>query len=132
MLQFFRDLPDTMSLNEIQPSDIFFFVHLNHPFIRYLALTPAYRILYFQVAPFSNAVFSFSGSLLVCHYHPGLADKVEAWDVATPLTWERYTGNWRGSYEGWLFKKWDLNTTIPTAKPNVRFGKQIFDRLLNA
>jgi phytoene dehydrogenase-like protein len=23
-------------------------------------------------------------------------------DVATPVTWERYTGNWRGSYEGWL------------------------------
>ena len=23
-------------------------------------------------------------------------------DVATPVTWNRYTGNWRGSYEGWL------------------------------
>lgn len=33
---------------------------------------------------------------------PGLAAKVEMRDVATPLTWERYTGNWRGSYEGWL------------------------------
>ena len=33
---------------------------------------------------------------------PGLASKVEMHDVATPITWERYTGNWRGSYEGWL------------------------------
>ena len=33
---------------------------------------------------------------------PGLAKQVEMRDVATPLTWERYSGNWRGSYEGWL------------------------------
>jgi phytoene dehydrogenase-like protein len=33
---------------------------------------------------------------------PGLAANVEMRDVATPVTWERYTGNWRGSYEGWL------------------------------
>jgi phytoene dehydrogenase-like protein len=33
---------------------------------------------------------------------PDLADKVEMVDVATPATFERYTGNWRGSFEGWL------------------------------
>jgi phytoene dehydrogenase-like protein len=33
---------------------------------------------------------------------PGIADQVEAVDVATPLTYERYTGNWQGSMEGWL------------------------------
>jgi len=33
---------------------------------------------------------------------PGIHDKVEMRDVATPVTWNRYTGNWRGSYEGWL------------------------------
>jgi phytoene dehydrogenase-like protein len=33
---------------------------------------------------------------------PGLAGQVEAVDVATPLTTERYTGNWQGSMEGWL------------------------------
>lgn len=33
---------------------------------------------------------------------PGLADQVEMRDVATPMTWERYTGNWKGSFEGWL------------------------------
>jgi phytoene dehydrogenase-like protein len=33
---------------------------------------------------------------------PGFADQVEAVDVATPLTYERYTGNWQGSMEGWM------------------------------
>jgi phytoene dehydrogenase-like protein len=33
---------------------------------------------------------------------PGIRQKVEMRDVATPVTWERFTGNWRGAYEGWL------------------------------
>jgi phytoene dehydrogenase-like protein len=33
---------------------------------------------------------------------PGLASQVEMCDVATPMTWVRYTGNWRGAYEGWV------------------------------
>jgi len=33
---------------------------------------------------------------------PGLSEQVEMTDVATPMTWVRYTGNWKGSYEGWL------------------------------
>ena len=31
-----------------------------------------------------------------------LVDRVEEVDIATPLTWERFSGNWRGAYEGWL------------------------------
>jgi len=33
---------------------------------------------------------------------PGFEDHVEMRDVATPITFHRYTGNWKGSYEGWL------------------------------
>ena len=33
---------------------------------------------------------------------PGIAGQVEVVDVATPLTYERVTGNWQGSIEGWL------------------------------
>jgi phytoene dehydrogenase-like protein len=33
---------------------------------------------------------------------PGLSEQVEMVDVATPMTWVRYTGNWKGSYEGWM------------------------------
>jgi phytoene dehydrogenase-like protein len=32
---------------------------------------------------------------------PGIAPKVEVTDVATPVTYERYTGNWRGAFAGW-------------------------------
>jgi phytoene dehydrogenase-like protein len=32
----------------------------------------------------------------------GIASAVEVVDVATPATWHRYTGNWQGSYEGFL------------------------------
>ena len=34
--------------------------------------------------------------------YPGISNLVEVTDVATPLTFERYTGNWKGSFEGWL------------------------------
>ena len=33
---------------------------------------------------------------------PGIKEDIEVTDIATPVTWERYTGNWQGSYEGWL------------------------------
>jgi phytoene dehydrogenase-like protein len=33
---------------------------------------------------------------------PGLAAQVEMRDVATPLTFHRYTGNWQGTFEGWM------------------------------
>ncbi len=33
--------------------------------------------------------------------YPGLASNVEMWDVATPHTFERYSGNKRGSFIGW-------------------------------
>jgi len=32
---------------------------------------------------------------------PGFSSQVEMWDVATPITFERYTGNWKGSALGW-------------------------------
>jgi phytoene dehydrogenase-like protein len=33
--------------------------------------------------------------------YPGLREQVEAVDVATPITYERYTANWRGAFAGW-------------------------------
>jgi phytoene dehydrogenase-like protein len=32
---------------------------------------------------------------------PGLSDAIEVVDVATPVTYERYTANWRGAFAGW-------------------------------
>lgn len=33
---------------------------------------------------------------------PGISQDIDVYDVATPVTFERYTGNWKGSFEGWL------------------------------
>ena len=33
---------------------------------------------------------------------PGLTEQIEVVDVAAPMTYERYTGNWQGSPEGWM------------------------------
>jgi phytoene dehydrogenase-like protein len=43
---------------------------------------------------------------------PGLAARVEMRDVATPMTWERYTGNWRGSFQGWPLRI-RISKTLP-------------------
>jgi phytoene dehydrogenase-like protein len=50
---------------------------------------------------------------------PGLAAKVEMRDVATPLTWERYTANWRGSYEGWLPRPGDFTKRMSKTLPGL-------------
>jgi phytoene dehydrogenase-like protein len=35
-------------------------------------------------------------------FYPGFASKLEMWDVATPVTFYRYTGTYQGAYEGWI------------------------------
>ena len=32
----------------------------------------------------------------------GVKDSIEVIDIATPATFQRYTGNWKGSTQGWL------------------------------
>ncbi len=34
--------------------------------------------------------------------YPGFKDAIEVTDVATPLTFERYTANWKGSFMTWM------------------------------
>jgi phytoene dehydrogenase-like protein len=43
---------------------------------------------------------------------PGISQQVEMVDVATPLTFERYTGNWKGSFEGWLLTPGNASTMM--------------------
>lgn len=50
---------------------------------------------------------------------PGVASQVEMVDVATPLTFERYTGNWRGSYEGWLITAKTFGMRLPKTLPGL-------------
>jgi len=48
---------------------------------------------------------------------PGFKSQIEVQDVATPITFHRYTGNWKGSFEGWMVtpKTWNLrmSKTLP-------------------
>jgi len=43
---------------------------------------------------------------------PGISSQVEMVDVATPMTFERYTGNWKASFEGWLITPENSNTIM--------------------
>ncbi len=44
---------------------------------------------------------------------PGIKGQVVVRDLATPITFHQYTGNYRGSYEGWLPTPRALRTHIP-------------------
>ena len=46
--------------------------------------------------------------------YPGLAKAVDVVDVATPVTYQRYTGNWRGAFAGWA---------LTTHKMSMMMGK---------
>jgi phytoene dehydrogenase-like protein len=60
---------------------------------------------------------------LLERFYPGIKADIEFVDVATPLTYERYTGNWQGSSCGWLLTKQTLPLSIkgvPKTLPNLR------------
>jgi phytoene dehydrogenase-like protein len=50
---------------------------------------------------------------------PGFKDKVETRDVATPATFERFTGNWQGSYEGWMISPATLTLRMKKTLPGL-------------
>ena len=50
---------------------------------------------------------------------PGISGEVEMIDVATPLTFERYTGNWKGSFEGWLLTPENSFTVMRPMSQNL-------------
>ena len=50
---------------------------------------------------------------------PGLAAQVEMRDVATPMTFERYTGNWQGSFLGWLISTKTLMMRMSKTLPGL-------------
>jgi phytoene dehydrogenase-like protein len=58
-------------------------------------------------------------ALLLKHY-PDLKDSIEVADVATPLTDVRYTGVWKGSYEGFLPSSKNLMDNIPPTLPGLK------------
>lgn len=57
--------------------------------------------------------------------YPGIKADIEHVDVATPLTYERYTANWQGSSCGWLLSKQTLPLMI-VGLPKTLRGLQCF------
>ncbi len=51
---------------------------------------------------------------------PGLAAQVEMRDVATAMTWVRYTGNWRASHQGWLMTTKNLSMSMSKTLPGLK------------
>jgi phytoene dehydrogenase-like protein len=51
---------------------------------------------------------------------PGLSKQIEVVDVATPLTYERYAGLWRGAYEGWLPTSKAFGSPMRTTLPGLQ------------
>lgn len=59
----------------------------------------------------------------LAQFYPGIRTDIEFVDVATPLSYERYTGNWQGSSCGWLLTKQTLPLMIqgmPKTLPKLR------------
>jgi phytoene dehydrogenase-like protein len=50
---------------------------------------------------------------------PGLEQSILNTDVASPATFSRFTGNWRGSFQGWLPTPRILGRRIPRTLPGL-------------
>jgi phytoene dehydrogenase-like protein len=57
--------------------------------------------------------------LALSHIYPEIRSQIEVVDIATPMTFTRYTGNWKGSYEGWLLTKKSMTIQIPQTLPEL-------------
>ncbi|WML52207.1 NAD(P)/FAD-dependent oxidoreductase [Neobacillus sp. PS3-12] len=61
--------------------------------------------------------------------YPGLKEDIEVIDVATPLTYKRYTDNWQGSFEGWLITTktlgMSMNKTLPGLENFFMIGQWV-------
>jgi hypothetical protein len=51
---------------------------------------------------------------------PGIGSAIEVVDVATPASVIRYTGNWKGSMEGWLLTPATGFRQLPNTLPGLR------------
>jgi phytoene dehydrogenase-like protein len=51
--------------------------------------------------------------------YPGIRGQVEVMDVATPVTYERYTGNWQGSYCGWATTTETMDKSMSRTLPGL-------------
>lgn len=65
-----------------------------------------------------EAIKDFAMKLLEENY-PGASSSVEVCDVATPLTTVRYTGAWRGAYEGFKVSNRNITKQLKQTLPGL-------------
>jgi phytoene dehydrogenase-like protein len=53
-------------------------------------------------------------------HFPGIRDKIEVADVSTPKTLVKYTGVWKGAYEGFLPTGNMIKKTLPNSIPGLK------------
>ena len=58
--------------------------------------------------------------------YPGLSQQIEVMDEATPLSYERYTGNWQGSSAGWLLTKQTMSKMIQGMRKTLPGLKNLY------
>lgn len=66
-----------------------------------------------------NKIEKDARQILEKHY-PGISEYIEVVDVATPVTDVRYTGVWKGSYEGFLPSSKNLMDNLNPALPGLK------------
>jgi phytoene dehydrogenase-like protein len=59
-------------------------------------------------------------------FYPGIKSQVEVSDVATPLSYERYTGSWQGSSCGWLLTRETMMMMIQGMDKTIPDLEQFF------
>jgi phytoene dehydrogenase-like protein len=52
--------------------------------------------------------------------YPDIGSDIEMIDIATPMTFVRYTDNWKASYEGWLINTNNFGKKIPKELPGLK------------
>ncbi|MBN1617070.1 MAG: NAD(P)/FAD-dependent oxidoreductase [Spirochaetales bacterium] len=52
--------------------------------------------------------------------YPGIQSDIETIDTATPVTWERYTANRRGTIEGWFINPKTMMLRVPKTLPGLK------------
>jgi phytoene dehydrogenase-like protein len=106
-------------------------VTVSFPFVGYAY----WKVLYEESERYKAQKQVLAGAIIdrLEQRFPGIKEQIEVVDVATPVTYERYTGNWRGSYMGWrntpatAFKL--MSRTLPGLGKFYMAGQWVFSGL---
>ncbi len=65
-------------------------------------------------------IISIQAAAIMEKHFPGISEHIEVTDIATPRTGVRYTGVWKGAYEGFLPSSKNLGKNIKMTLPRLK------------